>query len=264
MVPRRLTGDQPYYHYDGIGSVTNVTDAAGLPQWSYSYEPFGSSRSATKINPLAPDNPMRFTGEYLDPTGLYHLRARQMDPAIGRFTTTDPWPAGPSDPYVSSYAYVNNRPTLFVDPSGLFCVLGANAHDGSCRGSGVLGGIGGVMWGAGEAANDGLGATIGGVADLTGGTPKECGNATCVEGTWLVPPGAEAWAVGHTIIGRGDVTGCVLQHELTHTQQFESSGGFFIPIYVWESILNGTGSDNVYEMEAYAVQNSCVLGQNSK
>lgn len=58
------------YHYDGIGSVTNVTDAADLPQWSYSYEPFGSSRNAIKINPLAPDNAMRFTGEYLDPTAL--------------------------------------------------------------------------------------------------------------------------------------------------------------------------------------------------
>lgn len=108
-----------YYHYDGLGSVTNVTDANGLPQWSHSYDPFGNARSATKVNPLAPDNPMRFTGEYLDPTGLYHLRARQYEPSLGRFTATDPWPVSRYDPYVASYVYVNNRPTVLIDPSGL-------------------------------------------------------------------------------------------------------------------------------------------------
>jgi RHS repeat-associated protein len=128
-------GADYYYHYDGLGSVTGVTDANGLPQWSYSYYPFGSSRSTTQLNALAPDNPIRFTGEYLDPTGLYHLRSRQYDPGLGRFTATDPLPAGPSDAYVSAYAYVNNRPTIFVDPSGLFCILGSNPN-GSCRGSG--------------------------------------------------------------------------------------------------------------------------------
>lgn len=90
------------YHYDGLGSVTNVTDSAGLPQWSYAYDAFGNSRGATKVNPLAPDNPMRFSGEYQDPTGLYHLRARQYDPGLGRFTATDPFPSRIMDPGVSA------------------------------------------------------------------------------------------------------------------------------------------------------------------
>lgn len=108
-----------YYHYDALGSVVRVTSATGVPQWSYSYEPFGASHSATKVNPLAQDNPMRYTGEYLDPTGLYHLRARQYDSLSGRFLSTDPIPAPATDPYVSSYVYVRNRPTLFTDPSGM-------------------------------------------------------------------------------------------------------------------------------------------------
>lgn len=256
-----------FYHHDGLGSVTDVTGADGSHKWAYSYEPFGTSRTALKLDPLAPDNPMRFTGEYLDATGLYHLRARQYDPRIGRFTATDPLPAGPYDPHVSTYAYVNNRPTLFVDPSGLFCVLGTNAHDGSCRGSGVLGGVGGVMWGAGQAANDAAGAALGGLADATGGTPTNCGSATCVTGSWLVPPGAEAWAVGHTIIGRGDVSGCLLEHELTHVRQYEDSGIFFVPIYAWDTAFNGY-EGNIYETEAYAVQSGCraemALGQHTK
>ncbi|MGH2747842.1 MAG: RHS repeat domain-containing protein [Actinomycetota bacterium] len=108
------------YHKDGIGSVTNVTSSTGTPQWSYSYEPFGASRSALKLDPLAPDNPMQFTGEYQDPTGLYHLRARQYDPGLGRFTATDPRTPPITSPMVSPYVYVNNRPTVLVDPSG-FC-----------------------------------------------------------------------------------------------------------------------------------------------
>lgn len=33
-----------YYLFDYLGSVTDVTDAAGTAQWSFTYEPFGSSR----------------------------------------------------------------------------------------------------------------------------------------------------------------------------------------------------------------------------
>ena len=106
-------------------------------------------KSLVRVDQTAAPDRLRFTGEYQDPTGLYHLRARQYAPDIARFQSRDAWPAGPNDPYVSTYAYVNNRPTLFVDPSGLFCVLGHNA-DGSCRGSGVVGAIGGAMYHAGS------------------------------------------------------------------------------------------------------------------
>jgi RHS repeat-associated protein len=62
---------------------------------------------------------MKFTGEYLDPTALYHLRARQYDPTSGRFLSPDPVAASSEDPYASTYTYVSNRPTMLLDPSGL-------------------------------------------------------------------------------------------------------------------------------------------------
>ena len=34
--------------------------------------------------------PFRFTGTYLDPTGLYTMGARSYDPHLGRFTQPDP------------------------------------------------------------------------------------------------------------------------------------------------------------------------------
>jgi RHS repeat-associated protein len=62
---------------------------------------------------------MQFTGEYNNPaTGLYDLRAREYDPNDGRFTSEDPVAQTLTDPYSSDYLYVNDQPTLFVDPSG--------------------------------------------------------------------------------------------------------------------------------------------------
>jgi len=119
LISMTTGGAESFFHYDALGSVTNVTRADGVLQWSYSYEPFGTSRSATKIDPGAPENPMRFTGAYLDPTGFYHLRARQYDAVLGRFTATDPVPQVESDPYHSAYSYVWNRPTVMTDASGL-------------------------------------------------------------------------------------------------------------------------------------------------
>jgi len=190
-----------YYHHDGLGSVTNVTDGTGLPQWAYSYEPFGNSRNSTKINALAPDNRVRFTGEYLDPTGLYHLRARQYDPSLGRFSTIDPWTPPITSPAVSPYVYVNNRPTVLTDPSGRcpWCIgaVVGGVIGGVAAGFGAVvqgGDLGDVLVAAGTGAAGGAlagafaplatplgGAAIGGVGNLggqllTGGTSSinEC------------------------------------------------------------------------------------------
>jgi hypothetical protein len=34
-----------YYHYDQLRSVTNVTSASGVSEWTYAYDPFGAPRS---------------------------------------------------------------------------------------------------------------------------------------------------------------------------------------------------------------------------
>ena len=111
-------GSPSYYHYDGLGSVVNLTSASGVTQWTYAYLPYDGVRTETKNQNQAPLNVLRFSGELLDPTGLYYLRARSYDPGSGRFLSTDPASAGPSDPYVSAYAYANGNPVRFVDPTG--------------------------------------------------------------------------------------------------------------------------------------------------
>jgi RHS repeat-associated protein len=153
------TGAGPfYYHHDGLGSVANLTSAAGTPQWTYTYEPFGSLKSEVNNDPTAPTNLVRFTGELIDtPTMLYHLRARQFDPSTGRFLSLDPAAPTPFAPYVSPYAYVNDRPTVFTDPSGrcfIFCaVVGAV--------------VGAVTYGVRVAVDDNIGFSLKGLAVYT-------------------------------------------------------------------------------------------------
>jgi RHS repeat-associated protein len=137
-----------YLHADGLGSVASVTSSSGATQWTYQYEPFGAARTETENTPGAPLMPLRFTGHYVDnSTGLYHLRARQYDSASGRFLSTDPFPPLITDPYVSDYVYVNQRPTVLVDPSGLF---GLSSITGAA--SGVVGLGRDVVTGAADSA----------------------------------------------------------------------------------------------------------------
>ena len=113
-----------YFHRDAVGSVTDVTTNAGAAQWKYEYEPFGAALTTTKVNNQAPTNQVGFTGEYQDPESAnYHLRARQYDPATGRLLATDPISPAMTDQSVTRYAYANDRPGVYTDPSGM--LLGA-------------------------------------------------------------------------------------------------------------------------------------------
>jgi RHS repeat-associated protein len=107
-----------YYHHDGLGSVSAITGGAGNTRWTYAYEPFGIIRTEQQGSGTQPANFLKFTGEYLDPTGLYHLRARQYDPTWSRFLSPNPLDPGVGSLGESAYSYAGNRPTVMVDPSG--------------------------------------------------------------------------------------------------------------------------------------------------
>ena len=72
-----------YYHYDGRGNVTQLTDAAQASVASYRYDAFGNMLSA--IGPQANANPYRFsTKEYHQYSGLYDYGYRFYSPGLGR------------------------------------------------------------------------------------------------------------------------------------------------------------------------------------
>jgi RHS repeat-associated protein len=112
-----------WYTQDPQSNITDVTDNTGTNLGSYTYEPFGDLRDRTGTDPLVVDNPIRFDAQYQDnTTGLYNNRARQYDPTTGRFTSLDPLAPAANDPYIASYVYAGNRPTVLDDPAGLMSV----------------------------------------------------------------------------------------------------------------------------------------------
>jgi RHS repeat-associated protein len=110
------TGAQTYYHYDGLGSVCNLTNSSGQVIAGYTYDAFGNLSVMTGSS----DNPFRFTGQQTDDvTGLLYLRARYYDPSIGRFITKDPFVGTEDNPQsLHRYAYAQNNPVNLTDPSG--------------------------------------------------------------------------------------------------------------------------------------------------
>jgi RHS repeat-associated protein len=84
-------------------------------------------------------NDFKYAGEIFDDeTGLYYLRARYYDPAIGRFVSKDTYEGQISNPLSQNlYTYVINNPLRYIDPSGNYCVSknGKNSHSGGCSSS---------------------------------------------------------------------------------------------------------------------------------
>jgi RHS repeat-associated protein len=130
-----------YYHKDGLGSVTALTNAAGSVVKRYRYRGFGEIYS----EPGSVVQPYTFTARERDPeTGLYYYRARYYDPRAGRFISKDPIGFGGGDSNLYRYAdsvgkplivetnhyrYTSNNPVNRVDPSGLDWKIGPKWYD---------------------------------------------------------------------------------------------------------------------------------------
>lgn len=82
-----------YYHYDGLGSVTTLTDTNGNVVENYTYDVYGQPSQLSQIG-----NRFYFAGRELDEeTGIYYYRARYYSPTIGRFLQKDKLTWGPDD-----------------------------------------------------------------------------------------------------------------------------------------------------------------------
>jgi RHS repeat-associated protein len=102
------------------------------------YKPWGEARGA--VNPFP--TTFRFTGQRREMImngaaqvwveGLYHYKARWLDPALGRFIQPDTMIPNPGNPLdYDRYAYVRNAPTMYTDPSGhIVCDEDGNCYNG--------------------------------------------------------------------------------------------------------------------------------------
>jgi RHS repeat-associated protein len=102
-----------YYHADGLGSITSLTDPTAALAASYVYGSFGKLAASTGTL----TNPFQYTAREFDSeTGLYYYRARYYDPVAGRFLSEDVLKLAGEG--TTLYSYVGNSPPNYIDPWG--------------------------------------------------------------------------------------------------------------------------------------------------
>ena len=124
LIARNTDAARTYYHYvnDEIGSTTHIVDEDGIVLNHYDYDAWGNLTAQEEAVP----NRFKFTGQQLDPvTQQYYLRARFYNPIIARFTQEDTYRGDG----LNLYAYCQNNPVFYVDPSGNVSQCLKNAFD---------------------------------------------------------------------------------------------------------------------------------------
>ncbi len=100
-------------------STSVTTSSTGVYQSETLYKPWGEMRYNSGSLPTK----YTYTGQYSNVAdfGLMNYNARWYDPALGRFAQADTLIPQPSDPQAwDRYAYVENNPLRYTDPSGHF------------------------------------------------------------------------------------------------------------------------------------------------
>lgn len=94
-----------------------LANSSGVVVNTYTYDPWGKVLSASE----QVTNSYRYAGyRYDSATGLYYLWHRYYSPGIKRLLTEDLVGGTPSRTQsTNAYSYVENKPQLYRDPSGL-------------------------------------------------------------------------------------------------------------------------------------------------
>ena len=205
-----------------FGDVIAIYNTDGDLQCKYNYDAWGNHRignarneliydSATGViatgyeNHIAILNPIRYRGYYYDTeTGLYYLQSRYYDATLCRFLNRDNvnYLEPESIHGLNLYAYCNNNPVMFADPSGHFAM--PNWLKGLAIGLGLIGGmlvIGAVCiltCGVGALAGTMAGAIIYGAAQGI-----VVGAAVGAVGGTLIGGAVTDWSVEGMLIGAG-------------------------------------------------------------
>ena len=113
-----------YYILNLQGDVVKLIGTDGTVAASYTYDAWGNILDAS--GSMAEKNSLRYRGYYYDSeTGYYYLQSRYYDPANRRFINADVYNST-SQGFVGTnmFAYCQNNPICYTDPSGEFSILG--------------------------------------------------------------------------------------------------------------------------------------------
>lgn len=110
---QRTASTKSFYLFDGQGSITGMTRPDGTMRKSIAYDPYGRKIAVTGTA----TNPFEYNAGYTS-NGLVHFGHRWYSPQLGRWTQPDPLHQ-PGDPAnANAFAYSNNDPVNYNDPSG--------------------------------------------------------------------------------------------------------------------------------------------------
>jgi RHS repeat-associated protein len=109
-----------FLHFDALGSVVATSDSSRNLTYEH-YRPFGEKVA----NPTGTSNDQWYTAkQFDDELDIVYMQARYYDPVIGRFYSNDP--VGTmghlnlgSIQGFNRYAYGNNNPYRYIDPTGM-------------------------------------------------------------------------------------------------------------------------------------------------
>ncbi len=109
-----------YYLQDAIGSITAITNMNSEVIDSNRFAPYGEALDPVAKNARLTNSPYGLTGEMHDIEGdLVYLRARYYSPDMMRFIQQDTYLGDIKEPLSRNlYAYANDNPLKYVDPSG--------------------------------------------------------------------------------------------------------------------------------------------------
>jgi RHS repeat-associated protein len=119
-------GTVQYFHTDGLGSITAVTDETGAVVKRFAYDSWGKQIDPASGSAITSATNGHVTRGYTDhemlaDLGLIHCNGRVYDPVLGRFLSADPNVDGTYDSQgYNRYSYVGNNPMNRTDPSGYF------------------------------------------------------------------------------------------------------------------------------------------------
>ena len=123
-----------FYVRDHLGSIRESVTAAGTLNSRYDYDPYGQQTVLSEASAAS----FAFTGQFQHrASGLNFALYRALDPRAGRWLNRDP--LGEAAGF-NLYAYVNNNPVNFTDPSGeILPIIAALAIVGALAAAGYAG-----------------------------------------------------------------------------------------------------------------------------
>jgi len=117
-----------FFIRDIFGNIVEIINERGQTVATYYYDAWGNHVVGVNVGGIAYVNPFRYRGKYFDQgTGFYYLNTRFYDPSARRFINADNYLLLPLLAQrmggVNLFAYANNNPVRYVDPTGQSAVL---------------------------------------------------------------------------------------------------------------------------------------------